>query len=90
MSVLYANKSHNEEGIGMNKFRNEEIEVDFVFIVFWTSGNAHQSCNRVIFTTRYRVLYIVYSYFLHEFDLHFTWDIVYSITISVCSVLFSR
>ena len=42
MSVLYANKSHNEEGIGMNKFRNEEIEVDFVFIVFWTSGDMHQ------------------------------------------------
>ena len=34
MSVLQATKSRNEEGIGMNKFRNEEIEVDFVFIVF--------------------------------------------------------
>ena len=28
---------------GMNKYKNEEIEkVNFVFIVFWTSGDMHQ------------------------------------------------
>ena len=56
-SDLQANKKYNEKGTGMNKFRNEEIEVDFVFIVFWTSGYAHQRCYRVIFTTKYQMLH---------------------------------
>ena len=43
---------------GINKCKNEEIEkVNFVFIVFWTSGDMHQKffvCYQVIFTTIYR------------------------------------